>query len=146
MEKLDWSTFLTAYHELTKRGVSHDAAADKALYLAGRGTLPYRCNWALVARRCQISEARSAHNQRCISLFTVLNDNKTQQEVVLADILSSQVAEHNPEQTAIARDELRQVPSSILRLFTDHPGPLTSTEYVLIHRFRKRFSAQRCGG
>lgn len=138
MGKPDWSTYQTAYWELVKRGVSHDAAADKALYLAKRGALPEKRNWALIAKHCRLNEARSAHGWRCVSLFEVVNGNGAGQDAMLVEVLGVSAAGSDPERIAIAREALRQVPASILQLFTDWRRPLTSTEYARIHRFRRR--------
>ncbi len=146
MGKPDWSTYQTAYGELVKRGVSHDGAADKALYLAKRGALPERRNWALIAKHCRLNEARSAHSRCCVSLFEMVKGNGVGQGVVLMEVLGASAVGSDPERITIAREALRQVPANILRLFTDCRGPLTSTEYARIHRFRKQSRNGDIGG
>lgn len=146
MGKPDWSTYQTAYWELVKRGVSHDGAADKALYLARRGALPERRNWALIAKHCRLNEARSAHGRRCVSLFEMVKGNGAGQGVVLVEVLGVSAVSSDPERIVIAREALRQVPANILQLFTDWRRPLTSTEYSRIHRFRKRSCNGDIGG
>jgi len=137
MEHPDWETFRIAYDELRRRGVSHDAASDKALYLAERGRLPDVCNWSQIANHCRINEAQLADNSRCVSLFTVIDHGDSGQPIVLADILAAPPAHSDPERVALARILLRDVPERICRLFTGRRPPLTSTEYSQIHRFRK---------
>jgi len=138
MGQPDWHTFLTAYEELTKRGVSHDAAADKALYLAQRGALPQECNWWLIAKHCHLNEVQSVHNQRCVSLSDAVRGNEVGQEVALGEVLGAAAEGTNPERITIAREALSQVPADIFDLFADRQRPLTDTECGRIHRFRKR--------
>jgi len=137
MRHLNWETFQTAYEELRRRGVSHDAASDRALYLAGRGRLPDVCNWFLIAKQCRINEAKRADNDRCVSLYTVLSHEGSGQSVVLGDVLEAPCAKSSPERIALARIQLCDVPERIRSLFTDRHPPLTNTEYSQIHRFRK---------
>jgi len=137
MANPDWSTFLTAYRELTQRGVPHDAAADKALYLARRGALPDKRNWRLLARQCLINEARAACNARTVSLSTPIGHSETEQGIALAHVLQGPAYADNPLRIVIAREVLAEVPTAILELFMERRGPLTSTDYVRLHRFRK---------
>jgi len=138
MDPVNWKAYQTSYRELSRRGVSHDTASDKALYLSQRGALPQVCNWGLIAKHCKINEASLARNTRCVSLFTPLGRNDNGQAITtLMDTIPAPPAHVDPERIAIVHDELSRVPDSILQLFVGRDRPLTNAECVRIHRFRE---------
>ena len=133
----DWDVFATAYAELRRHGVPHDAASDKTLYLVTRGPLPEACNWSPLARNCYINEARRADNSRCIPLSEPVGQCEERSYLTLADVLVADDPSGDPEHMTLVRDDLRRVPLHIIRLFTNRDRPLTNTEYSRIHRFRR---------
>lgn len=141
----NWTTFRIALTELKRRGVSDDVAANKALYLAGRGRLPEPCNWALVASRCMMNEARRASNSRTVSLSTPIGPAPDGGPLTLADVLPVHNLSGDPETMTLLRDELSRVPPAILALFTDRDRPLTNAESQRLFAFRRQARARLQG-
>jgi len=139
-----WTIYQNAYEALRREGLSHDAAADKALYLMTRGRLPEKPNWRLIARRCQLNEARLADNSRCVSLYEPIGWDDNGQEVTWADILPAP-QDSDPGAVILAREELSRIPPHIIQLFIDRAGPLTGTEAARISRFRKASARIQAG-
>ena len=138
MAHTDWKTYEKAYEELRKRGVSHDAASERALYLARRGALPARTNWSMIAKQCRINEAKRADNRLSTSLDTIADHDASGKPITLDEVLPAKPTDSTPEDIAAARIELESVPDEIRRLFTERDRELTNTDYSRLHRFRKR--------
>jgi hypothetical protein len=135
--RINWDTYHTAYQQLVQRGVDHDAASDKALYLASRGLPTAPANWSLLAYQIRVSLWRRSENRLCVSLHSdALHDSGTH---ALEDLLAAP-ATTDPERVALARDELAHVPGDIINLFVNRRRPLTSTEATHLHRFRRRLT------
>lgn len=137
----DWATFRIALTELRRHNVPVDVAANKALYLARRGALPETCNWALLASRCMMNEARRASNSRTVSLSTPIGQGTDGASLTLADVLPAHNPSGDPEYMALVRDELSRVPPRILALFTDRDRPLTNAECQRLFAFRRQARA-----
>lgn len=134
---IDWTTYHTAYEQLVQRGVDHDAASDKALYLARRGMPTTAANWGMLAQQIRISLWRRSENRRCVSLNADHVGDPDSPAIALEDMLPAP-AVNDPERVALARAELDDIPGDILNLFINRRRPLTSTEATHIHRFRRR--------
>lgn len=138
--RIDWDTYATAYQQLVRRGIDHDAASDKALYLASRGVPDKGPNWGLLAYQVRVSSWRRSDNRLCISLHTGRSIAPDASALSLEDVLAAPPAT-DPERIALAREELARIPRDILHLFLNRRGPLTSTEATHIHRFRRRLAS-----
>lgn len=134
---INWDTYSTAYQQLVRRGIDHDAASDKALYLASRGAPSKPANWGLLAYQVRVSSWRRLDNRRCVSLHAGNVIDPDAAVLSLEEVLAAP-AESDPERVTLAREELSRVPGDILNLFVNRHGPLTSTEATHIHRFRRR--------
>ncbi len=138
--RIDWDTYHTAYQQLMQRGVDHDAASDKALYLASRGVTPTAANWSLLAYQIRVSLWRRSENRLCVSLNSDCLTDPNATAISLEDMIAAPAAT-DPERIALAREELERVPGDIINLFVNRHRPLTSTEATHIHRFRRRLAA-----
>lgn len=140
MPRINWETYDTAYQQLVQRGVDHDAASDKALYLAARPLPPVSANWGLLAYQIRVSLWRRSENRLCVSLNSDRSVDTDSAALALEDMLAAPETS-DPERVALAREELDRVPGDILNLFLNRHRPLTSTEATHIHRFRRRLGA-----
>lgn len=141
----NWTTFRVALTELRRRRVPDDVAANKALYLARRGALPETCNWALLAARCVMNEARRASNSLTVPLSTPIGHETDGAPLTLADVLPAHNPSGDPEHMALLRDELSRVPPAILALFIDRDRPLTNAESQRLFAFRRQARARLQG-
>ena len=137
MPRINWDTYCTAYQQLVQRGVDHDAASDKALYLASRPQPTAPANWGLLAYQIRVSLWRRSENRLCISLNSDRFSDAEATPLALEEVLAAPDSS-DPERVALAREELAHVPGDILNLFLNRHRPLTSTEATHIHRFRRR--------
>lgn len=138
--RINWDTYGTAYQQLVQRGVDHDAASDKALYLASRAMPTTPANWSLLAYQIRVSLWRRSENRLCVSLQSDCIADADSSTVALEEMLAAP-STTDPERVALAREELERVPGDILNLFLNRHRPLTSTEATHIHRFRRRLAA-----
>lgn len=137
---INWDIYSTAYQQLVRRGIDHDAASDKALYLASRAKPSKPANWGLLAYQVRVSLWRRLDNRLCVSMHS---DSAVDPELpapALEEVLAAPV-DTDPERVTLAREELSRIPRDILNLFINRRGPLTSTEATHIHRFRRRLAS-----
>ena len=137
---INWDTYSTAYQQLVRRGIDHDAASDKALYLATRAKPSKPANWGLLAYQLRVSAWRRLDNRLCVSLHADSSVDPETPAAGLEEVLAAPV-DTDPERVTLAREELSRIPRDILNLFINRRGPLTSTEATHIHRFRRRLAS-----